>query len=328
MKFGLIICTFERATALLRVLDSVKAQAVYPNQILIIDGSLTHNTKEALQAYSIPNLDYYYVQEKHRGLTRQRNFGIAKLSSELDIAFFLDDDVDLVSDYFENILDTYKNYPDALGVGGYILDDSINWQKAENGPVLYDEYEFDGWKRKLGSRNVLRKKLNLLSDCAPGIMPAFSNGFSIGFLPPSGKTYSVEFFIGCAMSFRISKVKNIKFSNYFEGYGLYEDMEYCLRVSKLGQLYVNTSARLYHYHDPDGRPNQFRYGKMVIENGWHVWRTKYEKPSLKARLKWYKIAYLLTFVRLSNVFSTSKRQEAFTEFLGRMRALLATPFKH
>ena len=45
-----------------------------------------------------------------------------------------------------------------------------------------DEFEYDGWKRKLGSRNFLRKKLNLLSDCAPGIMPEFSNGFSISFL--------------------------------------------------------------------------------------------------------------------------------------------------
>ena len=49
MKFALIICTFERATALLRLLNSVKRQEVYPDEILIIDGSLSHNTKKALK---------------------------------------------------------------------------------------------------------------------------------------------------------------------------------------------------------------------------------------------------------------------------------------
>lgn len=322
MKFGLIICTFERGAALLRVLNSVKTQVVQPDQILVIDGSLTHNTEEVLQEYSIANLDYYHVQEKHRGLTKQRNFGISKLSAELDIAFFLDDDVVLEPNYFKNILLTYKKYPDALGVGGYILDNSINWQKVENISVLHDEFEYDGWKRKLGSRNLLRKKLNLLSDCAPGIMPEFSNGFSISFLPPSGKTYPVEFFMGCAMSFKTKVFHRISFSEYFEGYGLYEDMEYCLRVSKLGQLYVNTSACLYHYHDPDGRPNKFKYGKMVIENGKYVWHVKYPNPKFSARLKFYKISLLLTLIRFGNIFTTSKRKEAFTEAIGRLYGTL------
>ena len=143
MKFALIICTFERATALLRLLNSVKRQEVYPDEILIIDGSLSHNTKKALKEYSISNLDYYYVQTKYRGLTKQRNFGISKLSSGLDIAFFLDDDVVLEPHYFENILNTYRKHPEALGVGGYIIDNKINWHKVENTTVLNDEFEYE-----------------------------------------------------------------------------------------------------------------------------------------------------------------------------------------
>ncbi|MAS69317.1 glycosyltransferase family 2 protein [Zunongwangia profunda] len=324
MKFALIICTFERATALLRLLNSVKRQEVYPDEILIIDGSLSHNTKKALKEYSISNLDYYYVQTKYRGLTKQRNFGISKLSSGLDIAFFLDDDVVLEPHYFENILNTYRKHPEALGVGGYIIDNKINWHKVENTTVLNDEFEYDGWKRKLGSRNFLRKKLNLLSDCAPGIMPEFSNGFSISFLPPSGKTYPVEFFMGGVSSFKTKILNEVQFSGYFEGYGLYEDMDYCLRVSKLGQLYVNTSARLYHYHDPDGRPNQFRYGTMVSRNGKYVWRVKYPNPRFKAKIKFYKISLLLTLVRLGNALTTSKRKEAFTEALGRFYGIITS----
>src|SRR5690606_18527823 len=125
---------------------------------------------------------------------------------------------------------------------------------------------YDGWVRKLGERNNLRKRLGLLSDMPPGYMPESSNGFSIGFLPPSGKVYPVEFFMGGVASYKKSLFKKIKFSAYFEGYGLYEDMDFCLRASQVGQLYVNTAAQLYHYHEEEGRPNKFQYGKMVVRN--------------------------------------------------------------
>jgi hypothetical protein len=37
---------------------------------------------------------------------------------------------------------------------------------------------------------------------------------------------------------------------------------------------LNTAAQLHHYHDVQGRPNQYQYGKMVVRNGWYVWRVK------------------------------------------------------
>ncbi|MCL6219162.1 glycosyltransferase family 2 protein [Zunongwangia pacifica] len=326
-KFSLIICTYQRPKALLKLLKSIGGQKLYPHQIIIVDGSTNLESKNLIIEHESRNIEYYLVAEKDRGLTRQRNFGIDKIGHDSLITCFLDDDVVLQPDYFEKLIETYQEYQDALGVGGYIIDETIEWRKTKKNESEFDEFEFDGWKRKLGSRNVLRKKLNLLSDKPPGIMPEFSHGFSIGFLPPSGKTYPVEFFMGGVSSFRTKVLKEIKFSEYFEGYGLYEDMDYCLRVSKIGQLHVNTSACLYHYHDPDGRPNRFKYGKMVIENGWRVWRTKYDQPSRKAIFKWYKTAGILMIVRLVNVFSTSKKQEAFTEFLGRFWGLFTVTFK-
>ncbi|WP_311196034.1 hypothetical protein [Antarcticibacterium sp. 1MA-6-2] len=189
--------------------------------------------------------------------------------------------------------------------------------KKEN-PASYREFKIDGWTRNLGSRNLLRKKFGLLSDRAPGIMPDFSNGFSTGFLPPSGKIYPVEYFMGGVASYKRGLVEKINFSPYFEGYGLYEDMDFCLRASSLGQLYVNTAAPLHHLHEESGRPNNFEYGKMVVRNGWYVWRVKYPQPKLRAQLKWHGTLLLLTLVRIGNIFTTSKRNEALTESLGRI----------
>ena len=324
MKFSLIICTYQRPEALSKLLKSVEEQTLYPDQIIVVDGSLDEETKQTLIGSDFKNLEYYLVTKENRGLTRQRNFGIKRVDENSFITCFLDDDVVLLEDYFEKLIETYNKYTDVLGVGGYILDDNIEWVKTEENTINFEEFVFDGWKRKLGSRNVLRKKLGLLSDQPPGVMPEFSHGLSTSFLPPSDKIYPVEFIMGCAMSFKTDILKNKSFSEYFDGYGLYEDMDFCLRLSKLGSLYVNTSAKLFHYHDPDGRPNQFKYGKMVSQNGKYVWKIKNPNPSFSAKLTYYKISFLLAFIRLSNVINTPKKKEAFTEALGRIWGMLKT----
>ncbi len=316
MTFSLIICTYQRPKALLDLLKSVVNQSLYPNQLLIIDGSLDSKTEEALGEELFQNLEYYMVAEQDRGLTLQRNYGIQKTAEDIEIICFLDDDIILDPDYFEKLIATYSAYPDTLGVGGYITNE-VSWEESDSAPG-FDEFKKDGFIRKLGSRNLLRKRLNLLSDRPPGVMPEFSNGLSIGFLPPSAKTYPVEFFMGGVASYRKSLFNNIQFSKYFDGYGLYEDMDFCLRASKIGQLYVNTAARVTHHHEQTGRPDRFTYGKMVIRNGWYVWREKVPSPGLKAKLKWHSTAFLLTLVRLGNVITTPKPKEALTESLGRI----------
>ncbi|MDT0645303.1 glycosyltransferase [Zunongwangia sp. F260] len=316
MTCSLIICTYQRPKAVLELLNSVEQQRLYPDQILIIDGSIDAATKECVKQRKFKNLEYFKVTEQERGLTRQRNYGIGKTAKGVEILCFLDDDIILENDYFEKLVTTYSVYPKAIGVGGYITNE-VSWEKNKNAPN-FEEFKMDGHIRKLGSRNLLRKKLSLLSNQPPGVMPEFSNGLSIGFLPPSGKVYPVEFFMGGVASYRKSLFKKMSFSEYFDGYGLYEDMDFCLRASKVGQLYVNTAARVAHFHEQAGRPDKFKYGKMVIRNGWYVWRIKYPRPDLNARLKWHGTAFLLTLVRLGNVITTQNRKEAFTESLGRI----------
>jgi GT2 family glycosyltransferase len=306
-----------RPQALLVLLQSIKVQTVYPITILIIDGSLNEETETVLKDNHFENLNYFIVPAEYRGLTKQRNFGIEQVGNEVEIVCFLDDDTILENNYFERILKTYEIYPDALGVGGYIINQSKYEHVGEHYEPTTDEYLFDGWKRKDGSRFILRKKLGLDSDCPPGYSPMYSHGRSVGFLPPSGKIYEVEMLMGGVSSFRKKVFDTLQFSTYFEGYGLYEDADFTLRVAKLGKLYLNTSAKLFHYHAVSGRPNQYQYGKMVVRNGWYVWRTKNPNPKFKDQLKWHSITILLTLIRFSNTFTSSKKAEALTEALGR-----------
>lgn len=317
MTFTLIICTYKRRKALEKLLNSVRHQTLYPSEILIIDGSPDDETKDFLNQNVYKNLTYYKVPENQRGLTKQRNYGIERVSETSEVVCFLDDDTILDKDYFKNLIGTYISHPFALAVGGYITNEVI-WKKlSENETIGSNQFAFDGFVRSEPLRFKLRKWLALDTNVNPGFSPLYSHGRSVGFLPPSGKIYPVEQLMGGVSSFRTEVFQDMNFSTYFDGYGLYEDADFSIRLAKKGQLYINTAAQLEHHHDASGRPNKYQYGKMVVRNGWYVWRVKNPSPNFKDWCKWHAITVLLILIRGANIITTNNRQEALTETLGR-----------
>ena len=318
MSFSLIICTFQRQESLLRLLHALKSQTLYPDEIIIVDASFDRACEIAVCNEGFENLHYHYVDESHRGLTKQRNYGISNVAENIQYVCFFDDDIIPEPEYFENLIETYTHFPNALGVGGYIIEEDIIWVHTGQPTTNSTKFSFDGWQRKDPSRFVVRKRFGLDSNAAPGFSTGYSHGRSVSFLPPSGKTYEVEQLMGGVSSFRKSVFEQHRFSTYFDGYGLYEDADFCLRVAKSGTLYLNTAAKVYHFHAAGGRPNQYKYGKMVVRNGYYVWRIKNPKPSVVERFKWHAITGLLTFIRFSNAIPAAERKQALTESLGRV----------
>lgn len=316
MMFSLIVCTYQRAEALNRLLASVAIQTTYPDEILIIDGSKDLKTQQSISSQTIRNLKCYKVEEKDRGLTRQRNFGIEKLNPKSEIVCFLDDDVVLEPNYFEAVLEAFDSDIDIVGVGGVATNENL-WKPSNRNHSTDKVYVFEGFERNESQRFYLRNKLGLQSQELPGIMPDFSHGRTYGY-PLTGKNYKVDLLIGMSMNFRRKVIEAEKFSLYFDGYGLYEDADYSLRALNYGKNVICTSARLEHHHDPSGRPDLYKYGKMVIRNGWYVWCVKYPNPNLKARFKWNVTALLLTLIRFTNVLTAADKKGAFNEAAGRV----------
>ncbi len=317
MKFSLIICTYLRPKPLIELLDSVKQQSLYPDEIIIVDGSTNKETEELLSEKSFLNLKYFLVTAENRGLTKQRNFGISKVDAQSEIVCFLDDDTVLEADYFKEIIKTFKTNDEIVGVGGVAINE-YQW-KLQDTNVTYDSnkyYCFENYVYKEGLRNRVRNYLGLASNLPPGRMPSFSHGRTSGY-PMTGKTYEVDLLIGMAMAFRRNIFNNIQFSKFFEGYGLYEDADFSLRALAYGKNVINTNAKLSHFHASSGRPNQYHYGKMVVRNGWYVWRVKNPNPFLKDSLKWHAITVVLMGIRFLNVLTTPNKKAAFTESIGR-----------
>lgn len=327
MKFSLLVCTYKRAMPLLQLLESVAVQSCYPSEILIIDGSVDDETSLMLSNNLFLNLTYFKVSSEDRGLTRQRNFGIKKVSSDSEILCFLDDDTVLEADYFEKIISVFQSKPDAIGVGGVSVNDNA-WKLNEGNISKSNKYyTLDGYFIKESSRNYLRNILGLQSDKPSNILPSFGHGKNFSY-PLNNKTYQVELLIGMSMSFRRILFDTITFSEYFNGYGLYEDADFSLRALQFGKNYITTAAKLSHFHHPSGRPNQFLYGKMVVRNGYYVWKIKNPKPSFKSKVKWHVITLLLTLIRFTNVLSGKGRKKAFTESLGRTIGWFSLFFKN
>ena len=316
-SFSLVICTYNRKQNLNRLLESIVNQASKPKEIIIVDSSDFIHPRH--QEFEKSNLIFYkWVTRKDRGLTKQRNIGIRMVHEQSNIICFLDDDVILNTNYFKELMITFNTYEKAIGVGGYIVNE-IEWKKkiTNSESTSINKYEFDGFYRNLPLRFRLRKRLGLSPNTPPGYMSNFGHGYSVSFLPPTEKTYSVEMLMGGVAAYRKSLFDKIQFSEFFQGYGLYEDADFSLRAAQLGKLYINTKAQLEHHHEPAGRPNMFKYGRMVVRNGHYVWRIKNPRPNITDRFKWHAITLLLLLVRATNALTGPKRKQALMETIGR-----------
>ena len=325
VKLSLVICTYQRPHEVKRLLEAVVAQTSVPDEILVVDNSHGTATARAVNAFlgsnGTPGLVYYKVPAEHSGLTRQRNYGIARSGG--DIIAFLDDDAVPAPDYFAEILACFGAHPDAVGVGGYIVGE-IDWRRvdAPSRPGLA-AFRFGDWERREDYRWRLRKIVGLASDTPPGWMPPSGHGRSVTFFPPDGKNHEVETILGGASAWKRALFDRLRFSRFFEGYGLYEDLDFCISASRAGSLYVCTRAHLTHDYAPSGRPAKFQYGKMVVRNGWYVWRRRWPLPRFSDRLRWWATSVLLAVCRLMDSVRGPARKQALAETAGRLWGMAA-----
>ncbi|MCP4661461.1 MAG: glycosyltransferase [bacterium] len=326
---SLIVCTYRRARRLERLLESVGRQSVRPTETLIIDGSDDGETERVVEAFAsrdeVPGLGYFRVPPAERGLTRQRNFGIVRARGE--IIAFLDDDIVAEPTYFEHVLTSFAAHPEALGVGGYLIDE-VTWRRLE-GPegAGLAVFRWGEWQRREDYRWRLRRLLGLGSPLPPGQMPASGHGRPVSFLPPDGRNYRVEFIMGGASAWRGAVFERVRFSPYFEGYGLYEDLDFSIRVAARGPLYLCTAAHVHHFHAPEGRPRAFVYGRMVVRNGWLVWRRRWPRPPWVDRCRWWAITLLLALCRLGDAVRGLEPRTALAEAAGRGWGMLTVLWK-
>ena len=118
---SVIIPTLNRPADLKRCLDSLVAQTLPPDELIIVDQSSDEQTKNLLEEYRqkyghvIPS--FIYILQAEKSSARARNLGASLAKGE--ILSFTDDDIILYPDYLERIMAGFKD-PQVGGVMGNV----------------------------------------------------------------------------------------------------------------------------------------------------------------------------------------------------------------
>ena len=118
-----VICTYtlDRWQLLVRAVDSVLAQHVAPQQLIIVidhnDELLQRCRQRWVQAGVDSPIEIVVMANQFAGrLGSARN--TALLRARADVVAFLDDDAEAAPDWLERLLDVYARNPTAVAVGG------------------------------------------------------------------------------------------------------------------------------------------------------------------------------------------------------------------
>lgn len=126
MTFTVVVPTYNRPDAIQACLDSILKQTLLPKEILVIDdGDLLGEFQESWgKIFSEKKVEFVYRKKRahseRRGLSESKNLALHMAKN--DIIFYLDDDVVLEENFFQDIMLAWEEDAEhgLAGVGGVI----------------------------------------------------------------------------------------------------------------------------------------------------------------------------------------------------------------
>ncbi|HLA24669.1 MAG TPA: glycosyltransferase [bacterium] len=299
---AIVVCTCDRPKSLQGFLRSLAAEGHRPAQLIIVDGSRTDATHQLLEIQDARDLagavQYFRVPPHLRGLTRQRNFGLRHVSTDL-VAFF-DDDVQLLPGCLREMEAAHRLLgPRAVGVGARI----------------------EGGQQRPGALWRLRRFLRVVSSLRPGAYEP--SGMSIPWWGADQENGLLEgdWLPGGATMWKTAIAREVGFNEAFEGYGQGEDLDFCLRIRGKGKLFLAPAARVKHLRNPEGRPDPYVLGYMEIRNRYQIHR-----EALPARHRretiWFFYAWIVdTLLLARDLFRPGRGRFGLRRMMGRLGAM-------
>jgi glycosyltransferase involved in cell wall biosynthesis len=122
-SLDVVICTFNRAERLSRVLNSLE-QAHLPAgvcvEIIVVDNNSNDHTRELVARFAaVSKFRLRYLFEPQQGKSHALNMALRNVTSEL--VAFTDDDVIVDNAYFMGMVDAANRYPQCRCFGGKVV---------------------------------------------------------------------------------------------------------------------------------------------------------------------------------------------------------------
>ena len=228
----MIIPTYGRESDLEDCLNSILHQSILPKEILIVDDttddSIERLCKRKKKQFQDKRMDLFYIRNyKERSSAIARNIGIEHAKG--NIALFLDSDVFLDENYTKKMLEIYRDYPDVVGVQGYITNYEIPQRIGINKVFFLVHFETN--------RNRL--------------LPSIQNVYAV----PLTKIITCQWLVGNNCSYKRKVLREFMFDENLTQFSAGEDVDLSYRIHKKYPrgLFQTPEAKLRHKGSPEGR---------------------------------------------------------------------------
>jgi glycosyltransferase involved in cell wall biosynthesis len=235
LKISIVIPTRNRPKSLENLLLSILQQTKKPDEVIVVDDSDINETEKLIRdnhSVFLSNgiaLKYLRGNRENRSISAARNLGAAESIGE--IVFFIDDDVILYKDYIEEILKTYKEYPGAKGVQGYIINEALALLNFKN-------FLLNAVKKVFMLGHIEKNKCTLQWGLT---YPYFPDGI-----------IECEWLHGTNMSLKKEVFTSFRFDENLRRRSIGEDVDLTSRIHKHypHSLLLNPRAKLLHIQTP------------------------------------------------------------------------------
>jgi GT2 family glycosyltransferase len=276
LDFSIIIPTYNRADDLKCCLDSIIIQTKIPNEIIIIDDSDNEIVEQCLNNYQKEmhnqNILLKYIRNyKERSLTIARNIGIENSSG--DIILFLDDDIILEENYLEELLKTYQNFPEVMGIQGKITN-------------FYRPGAITGLYNRLFLLDQISKYNGSVMPSVFGIYPSLTEKNEV----------FCEWLSGCNQSYKKDVFKTFRFDENLRKYSYKEDMDFSYRILKEmpDSLLFTPYARCIHNVSPASRiPKEEKIFMEMVYSVYLFYKIIKQSRRNKILFIWSRIGYFM-----------------------------------
>lgn len=269
---SVVVATLKRPQVLARALSSAVLCVPPPHEVLVVDGDEEGSAAEAVRAVAATTDVPIRHVVSPRGLTRQRNVGLAELRG--DVVLFLDDDARLMPDVVGQVASAFTDEA-VVGATGLVVEPASN---------------------AVGGKSAAVRRL-LPGGGGEGRFTRY--GYP-NRLVDEHRDRDVEFMAGCFMAARSTTARQVRFDEELPGYALAEDEDFSCRLSRHGRIRYLSSAVVEHDNGGFGGRDRRAFGRQVVENRAYLFRKNFPQTRL-ARAQFGLLLLVLVLHRLANL---------------------------
>jgi GT2 family glycosyltransferase len=243
---SILIATKDRPQELEACLSSILVQTRAPGEIIVVDQSAQRRPPVLADVFADAGVALRYVHAPQlTGLTHARNHAVSIAAG--DVLLFLDDDVELDSDYLRELLRVFDNDTHGVvgGAGGLIVNFRSSLSLAQR---------IRSWLFYRGAFAIERDALEF--HVQPGSSPR-----------PAKRLF------GANMAYRQKVMQRFSFDEGYQGYGFGEDRDFSVYVAREFRLTWVPGARLVHHQSSRSRLSRERFCELRILS----WRRFYNR---------------------------------------------------